>query len=60
VGQVIEAITGRRLGEVFKTLIFEPLGMKETTFELTDTLREPVAGSIQTPPSFLVGPASKV
>ncbi|HUO97510.1 MAG TPA: serine hydrolase domain-containing protein [Rhizomicrobium sp.] len=43
-GQVIEAITGRRLGEVFKTRIFEPLGMRDTTFELTDTLRRRVAG----------------
>jgi len=43
-GQVIEAITGRRLGEVFKTRIFEPLGMRETTFELTDALHQRVAG----------------
>jgi methyl acetate hydrolase len=43
-GQVIEAIAGRRLGEVFKTRIFEPLGMQETTFELTDDLRQRVAG----------------
>jgi methyl acetate hydrolase len=43
-GQVIEAIAGRRLGEVFRTRIFEPLGMNETTFELTDALRQRVAG----------------
>jgi methyl acetate hydrolase len=43
-GQVIEAITGRRLGEVFKTRIFEPLGMTETTFEPTDALRQRLAG----------------
>ena len=43
-GQVIEAIVGRRLGEVFKTRIFEPLGMHDTTFELTDALRQRVAG----------------
>jgi len=43
-GQVIEAITGRLLGEVFKTRIFEPLGMRETIFELTDALRQRVAG----------------
>jgi methyl acetate hydrolase len=43
-GQVIEAITGRRLGEVFKTRVFEPLGMTETTFELTDALRQRLAG----------------
>ena len=43
-GQVIEGITGKRLGEVFKTRIFEPLGMRDTTFELTDALRQRVAG----------------
>lgn len=43
-GQVIESITGRRLGEVFKTRIFEPLGMRDTTFEITDALRQRVAG----------------
>jgi methyl acetate hydrolase len=43
-GQVIEGITGRRLAEVFQTRIFEPLGMRETTFEITDALRQRVAG----------------
>ena len=43
-GQVIEAIAGKRLGEVFQTRIFEPLGMRESTFELTDALRARVAG----------------
>jgi methyl acetate hydrolase len=43
-GQVIEGITGKRLGEVFKTRIFEPLGMRDTTFELTDALRQRLAG----------------
>jgi methyl acetate hydrolase len=43
-GQVIEAIRGRRLGEVFRTRIFEPLGMTDTTFEITDTLRRRLAG----------------
>ena len=43
-GQVIEAITGRRLGDVFRTRIFEPLGMRDTTFELTKALRQRVAG----------------
>jgi methyl acetate hydrolase len=43
-GQVIEAITGRRLGEVFKTRIFEPLGMNDTTFEPTDAPRQRLAG----------------
>ena len=43
-GQVIEGITGKRLGEVFKVRIFEPLGMRDTTFELTDALRQRMAG----------------
>ena len=43
-GQVIEGIAGKRLGEVFKTRIFEPLGMQDTAFELTDALRQRVAG----------------
>lgn len=43
-GQIVEAITGRRLGEVFKTRIFEPLGIQDTTFELTDAMRRRLAG----------------
>jgi methyl acetate hydrolase len=43
-GQVIEAITGQRLGEVFKHRIFGPLGMRDTTFHLTDALRQRLAG----------------
>jgi methyl acetate hydrolase len=43
-GQIVEAITDRRLGEVFKTRIFEPLGMTDTTFELTDPMRKRLAG----------------
>ncbi len=44
-GQVIEGIAGKRLGEVFKTRIFEPLGMRDTTFELTDALRQRAAST---------------
>ncbi|MBR0796483.1 beta-lactamase family protein [Bradyrhizobium jicamae] len=43
-GQIVEAITGRRLGEVFRTRIFEPLGIEDTTFELTDAMRRKLAG----------------
>ncbi|WP_050630481.1 serine hydrolase domain-containing protein [Bradyrhizobium viridifuturi] len=43
-GQIVEAITGRRLGEVFKTRIFEPLGIQDTAFELTDGMRRKLAG----------------
>ncbi|MGF1528083.1 MAG: serine hydrolase domain-containing protein [Candidatus Competibacterales bacterium] len=37
-GQVVEGVAGKRLGEVFKTRIFEPLGMLDTTFELTEAM----------------------
>ncbi|CAO4176719.1 serine hydrolase domain-containing protein [Methylorubrum populi] len=43
-GQVIEGITGRRLGEVLQARIFKPLGMRETSFTLTDTMRQRLAG----------------
>lgn len=43
-GQVVEGITGRRLGEVFETRIFKPLGMRETSFVLTDAMRQRLAG----------------
>ncbi|WFU15951.1 serine hydrolase domain-containing protein [Bradyrhizobium sp. CB3481] len=43
-GQIVEAITGSRLGDVFKSRIFEPLGMQDTTFELTDAMRKKLAG----------------
>ena len=34
-GQVVEGITGKRLGEVMQERIFEPLGMTDTAFSLT-------------------------
>jgi methyl acetate hydrolase len=37
-GQVVEAITGRRLGEVFAERICGPLGMSDTVFSLTPEL----------------------
>ncbi|MGV9671443.1 MULTISPECIES: serine hydrolase domain-containing protein [unclassified Gordonia (in: high G+C Gram-positive bacteria)] len=38
-GLVIEAITGKRLGEVMRTEILEPLGMTDTAFTRTDDMR---------------------
>lgn len=38
-GQVVEAITGQRLGEVLRERVFEPLGMDSTSFTLTDEMR---------------------
>lgn len=43
-GQVVEGITGKRLGEVFQSRIFEPLGIEDMTFELNDSLRARLAG----------------
>ena len=51
VGQVVEGITGERLGKVFQTRIFEPLGMTETGFELTDAMRGRLAGMHQRGPN---------
>lgn len=42
-GQVVEGITGMRLGEVFSKHIFEPLGIEDMTFELNDDLRARLA-----------------
>jgi len=44
VGQVVEGITGQRLGEVFAKRIFEPLGITTMTFEIDDTVRARLAG----------------
>jgi methyl acetate hydrolase len=38
-GQVVEAITGKRLGQVMQERVFDPLGMADTGFSLTDDLR---------------------
>ena len=40
-GQVVEGITGKRLGEVMQERIFAPLGMASTAFTLTPTMRSP-------------------
>jgi methyl acetate hydrolase len=44
VGQVVEGITGQRLGEVMRQRILEPLGMGDTTFEIDDRIRARLAG----------------
>jgi methyl acetate hydrolase len=43
-GLVVEGITGKRLGEVFRTRIFEPLGMHDTAFVMTEAMRARFAG----------------
>ena len=39
-GQVVEGITGRRLGEEMTDRVLTPLGMTDTSFTLTPALRE--------------------
>jgi methyl acetate hydrolase len=47
VGQVVEGITGRRLGEVMEERIFAPLGMESTAFTLSPEMRSRLAGMHQ-------------
>jgi len=42
-GQVVEAITKKRLGAVLQERIFEPLGMTDTRFSMTDAMRARLA-----------------
>ncbi|MYR08894.1 serine hydrolase [Gordonia sp. SID5947] len=37
-GRVIEGVTGHRLGDVMSEHLFSPLGMSDTSFDLTDDL----------------------
>jgi methyl acetate hydrolase len=43
-GLVVEGIAGKRLGAVFESRIFGPLGMADTAFSMTDDMRRRVAG----------------
>lgn len=43
-GLVVEAITGKRLGEVMQQRIFEPLGMTDTAFTMTPSMLQRRAG----------------
>ena len=42
-GQVVEGIRGKRLGEVMKERIFEPLGITDMSFDLTSAMRPRLA-----------------
>jgi methyl acetate hydrolase len=42
-GQVVEGITGKRLGEVMQERIFAPLGMETTAFTITPAMRPRLA-----------------
>lgn len=38
-GQVVEGVRGKRLGDVLKERVFEPLGMKDIAFTRTDDMK---------------------
>lgn len=42
-GQVVEAITGKRLGDVLQERVFQPLGMDSTAFSMTAEMRARMA-----------------
>ncbi|MCL2006653.1 MAG: beta-lactamase family protein [Treponema sp.] len=42
-GAILEAIAGRGLDEVFKTLVLDPLGMENTMFNPPDSIHERIA-----------------
>jgi methyl acetate hydrolase len=42
-GQVVEGVTGKRLGSVMQERIFAPLGMTDTAFSLTPSMRARLA-----------------
>ena len=42
-GQVVESIRGQRLGDVMGERIFEPLGMTDTAFSMTPSMKERLA-----------------
>lgn len=46
-GLVVEAITGKRLGEVMRQRIFEPLGMTDTAFSMSASMIQRRAGMHQ-------------
>ena len=43
VGKVVESVRGKRLGEVMKERIFTPLGMKDTAFTISASMRPRLA-----------------
>lgn len=49
-GFIIEAVTGQRLGDFLSERLWQPLGMADTGFELTDTTRERYARALPKDP----------
>lgn len=55
-GQVVEGVTGQRLGEVMKARVFEPLGMDDTGFVLSPAMRTRLASMHQRDESGMLTP----
>ena len=55
-GQVVEGARGKRLGDVFAERIFAPLGMTDTAFTMTPSMRARVAGMHQRAPDGTLSP----
>ncbi len=43
VGQMVEAVSGQRLGEYFRDHLLQPLGMRDTAFRITEEMRSRLA-----------------
>lgn len=43
VGKAVEAVSGKKLGAVLKENLFEPLGMTDTAFKITPSMRQRLA-----------------
>lgn len=43
-GQMVEQVTGKKLGVVLRENLFEPLAMNDTAFRITGAMRERLAG----------------
>jgi len=43
VGRVVEAVSGERLGAYLKHHLFEPLGMRDTAFQISPSMRQRLA-----------------
>jgi methyl acetate hydrolase len=44
IGKAVERVSGQRLGDYFRDHLFGPLGMKETSFKLTESQRSRLVG----------------
>jgi CubicO group peptidase (beta-lactamase class C family) len=42
-GKMVEAVSGQKLGAYLKANVFEPLGMRDTAFRITDDMRKRLA-----------------